>query len=88
MPVPTLSQFLGCLGWTFGFFRDKGLEVPSIALLLDLFSVKEDSYTFLSGPLPGLLFPTSLPPISTGKSYISLSGVDIGNTTLLTKIIR
>ena len=29
------------------FFRDKGLRVPSIALLLDLFSVKEASKGFL-----------------------------------------
>ena len=29
------------------FFRDKGLEVPSIAILLDLFSVKETSEGFL-----------------------------------------
>ena len=29
------------------FFRDKGLRVPSIALLLDLFSVKEASEGFL-----------------------------------------
>ena len=30
------------------FFRDKGLGVPSIALFLDLFSVKESSEDFLS----------------------------------------
>ena len=29
------------------FFRDKGLGVPTIALLLDLFSVKETSKGFL-----------------------------------------
>ena len=47
MPVPALSQFLGSLGRLLVFFRDKGLGVPSIAMLLDLFSVKEASEGFL-----------------------------------------
>ena len=47
MPVLALSQFLGVLVGLLVFFRDKGLEVPSIALLLDLFSVKEASEGFL-----------------------------------------
>ena len=47
MLVPALSQFLGCLGQPSVFFRDKGLWVPSIALLLDLLRVKEASEGFL-----------------------------------------
>ena len=83
-------NFWGVLVDLLVFFRDKGLGVPSIALLLDLFSVKEASKGFLyiskratSRPIISDLLPTS-----TGKSAISLSGVDIGNTTLLTKMIR
>ena len=44
---PSSLPLLGRLGRPFGFFRDKGLGVPSIALLLDLFSVKEASKGFL-----------------------------------------
>ena len=40
-------NFWGILVGLLVFFRDKGLEVPSIALLLDLFSVKEASEGFL-----------------------------------------
>ena len=40
-------NFWGVLVNLLVFFRDKGLEVPSIALLLDLFSVKEASEGFL-----------------------------------------
>ena len=40
-------NFLGVLVGLLVFFRDKGLGVPSIALLLDLFSVKEASEGFL-----------------------------------------
>ena len=47
MFVLALSQILGRLGQPFGFFKDKGLEVPSIALLVDLFNVKEASEGFL-----------------------------------------
>ena len=47
MPVLALSQFLGRLGRPSSFFRDKGLGVPSIALLLDLFSLKNASEGFL-----------------------------------------
>ena len=41
---PNFWGFLVCL---LVFFRDKGLGVPSIALLLDFFSVKEASEGFL-----------------------------------------
>ena len=40
-------NFWGVLVGLLVFFRDKGLEVPSIALLLDSFSVKEASEDFL-----------------------------------------
>ena len=84
------SNFWGVLVGLLVFFKDKGLEVPSISLLLDFFSVKEPrkaSCIFRSGPLPDLSFPTSLLLISIGKSAITLSGVDIGNTTLPIKTI-
>ena len=40
-------NFWGFLVGLLVFFRDKGLGVPSIAMLLDLFSVKEASEGFL-----------------------------------------
>ena len=40
-------NFWGILVGLLFFYKDKGLEVPSIALLLDLFSVKEASGGFL-----------------------------------------
>ena len=40
-------NFWGVLVGLLVFFRDKGLGVPSIALLLDLFNVKEASEGFL-----------------------------------------
>ena len=74
-------NFWGILVGLLVFFRDKGLGVRSIALLLDLFSVKEArkaSYIFRSKPLPDPSFSTSFLPTSIGKSAISLSGIDIG----------
>ena len=46
-PSQLSPKFWGVLVGLLVFFRDKGLEVPSIALLLDLFSVKEASEGFL-----------------------------------------
>ena len=46
-PSQLSSNFWGVLVDLLVFFRDKGLGVPSIALLLDLFSVKEASKGFL-----------------------------------------
>ena len=46
-PSQLSLNFWGVLVGLLLFFRDKGLEVPSIALLLDLFSVKEASRGFL-----------------------------------------
>ena len=40
-------NFWGVLVYLLVFFRDKGLRVPSIALFLDLFSVKEALEGFL-----------------------------------------
>ena len=44
---PSFLLILGCLGRPLVFFKDKGLGVPSIALMLDLFNVKEASEGFL-----------------------------------------
>ena len=46
-PSQLSPNFWGVLVDLLVFFRDKGLRVPSIALLLDLFSVKEASEGFL-----------------------------------------
>ena len=46
-PSQLSPNFWGVLVGLLFFFRDKGLGVPSIALLLDLFSVKEASEGFL-----------------------------------------
>ena len=90
-PSQLSPNFWGVLVDLLVFFRVKGLEVPSIALLLDLFSVKEASEGFLYISKRAIARPiiSDLPsPTSIGKSTISLSGVDIGNTTRLTKMIR
>ena len=46
-PSQLSPNFWGVLVSLLVFFRDKGLRVPSIALLLDLFSVKDASEGFL-----------------------------------------
>ena len=46
-PAHLSPNFWGVLVGLLIVFRDKGLEVPNIALLLDLFSVKEASEGFL-----------------------------------------
>ena len=46
-PSQLSPNFWGVLVDLLVFFRDKGLEVPSITLLLDFFSVKEASEGFL-----------------------------------------
>ena len=46
-PSQLLPNFWGILIGLLVFFRDKGLGVPSIALFLDLFSVKEATEGFL-----------------------------------------
>ena len=46
-PSQLSPNFLGILTGVLVFFRDKGFGIPSIALFLDLFSVKEISEGFL-----------------------------------------
>ena len=46
-PSQLSPNFLGALVGLLVIFRDKGLDVPSIALLLDFFSVKEAAKGFL-----------------------------------------
>ena len=46
-PSQLAPNFWGILTGLLVFFRDKGFDVPSIALFLDLFSVKETSEGFL-----------------------------------------
>ena len=46
-PSQLSPNFWGILIGLLVFFRDKGLGVPSIALFLDLFSVKEAAEAFL-----------------------------------------
>ena len=64
-PSQLSSNFWGILIGLLVFFRDKGLGVPSIALFLDLFSVKEAAEGFLylskraSAPLIILDLPSS-----------------------------
>ena len=61
LPLSTFAQFLG-----YGllvFFRDKGFGVPSIALFLDLFSVKEavEGFLYLSKRASAPLIISDLP---------------------------
>ena len=70
------------------FFRDKGLGVPSVALLLYLFSVKETAEGFLyfsrcSGA--PLVIPIFSLPTGFGRDATSLLVAAIGNMTLLTR---
>ena len=46
-PSQLSPNFLGILIGVLVFFRDKGFGIPSIALFLDVFSVKETSEGFL-----------------------------------------
>ena len=49
-PAQLSPNFWGVLVGLLIVFRDKGLEVPSIALLLDFFSVKESAKGFCTSP--------------------------------------
>ena len=70
------------------FFRDKGLGVPSTALFLDLFSVKEaaEGFLYLSKCASAPLIISDLPSSHNfGKSVTSLLVVATGSTTPLTR---
>ena len=85
LPIFGVSWFAFCY-----FFRDKDLEVPSITLLLDLFSVKKalEGFLYISKRATARPIIPDLPSsTSIGKTAISLSGVNIGNTILPTRTI-
>ena len=90
-PSQLSPNFWGVLVSLLVFFRDKGLGVPSIALLLDLFSVKEalEGFLYISKWATARHIISDLPSSHKHwKERYFLSGVDIGNTTLLIKMIR
>ena len=62
-PSQLSPNFWGILIGLLVFFRDKGLGVPSIALLLDLFSVKEvaEGFLYLSKSASAPLIISDLP---------------------------
>ena len=72
------------------FFRDKGFGVPSIALFLDLFSVKEASqgFLYLSKRAGAPLIILDLhPPIDFGRNVTSSSVAAVGSTIPLIRMI-
>ena len=62
-PSQLALNFWGILVGLLVFFRDKGLGVPSIALFLDLFSVKEaaEGFLYLSRHVSAPLIISDLP---------------------------
>ena len=90
-PSQLYPNFWGLLVCLLVFFRDKGLGVPTIALLLDFFSVKEvaEGFLYISKRTSVKLIISYLPSSHKHwKELISLSGVATGSTTLLTERIR
>ena len=91
-PSQLSPNFGGVLVGLLVVFRDKGLEVPSIALLLDFFSVKEAAEgffcIFLNAPIPSRSSRIFRPPINTGRNVIFSLVVLIGSIILLTEKIR
>ena len=67
-------------------FRDSTLGIPSIALLLDFFSVKEsaEGFLYISKHSNAKLIISDRPPTSTGRSVIFLLAIVIGSTIPLT----
>ena len=68
-------------------FRDRGLDVPSIALLLDFFSIKDAAEGFLyisKRSSAKLIIRTFHLRTSTRRNVISLSVAFIGSTIPLT----
>ena len=71
------------------FFKDKGLGVPSIAMFLDLFSVKEsvEGFFYFSRRTGAPLVISDLHlPIGFGRSVTSSLAAVIGSMTLLTRM--
>ena len=85
-PSQLSPNFWGVLVGLLVVFRDKGLGVPSIVMLLDLFSVKEAAEGFLylskcsSAPLR-----ISRLPISIGRNATFLSMAAVGSIIPLTR---
>ena len=87
-PSQLLPNFLGVLVGLLVVFRDKGLGVPSITLLLDLFSMKEAAEGFLylskrsnaSLIISDLRFPTGI-----GRNATFLSVAAVGSIIPLTR---
>ena len=77
-PSQLLPNFWGILTGLLVLFRDKGFGVPSIALFLDLFSVKEASegFLYLSRRFGAPLIITDLPSSHRlwKESYFFVSG--------------
>ena len=87
-PSELLPNFWGILVGLLVFFRDKGLGVPSIALFLDLFSVKEaaEGFLYLSRRASAPLIISDLPfPTDFGKRVIFFLVAVVGSMTLLTR---
>ena len=87
-PSQLSPNFWGILIGPLVFFRHKGLGVPSIALFLDLFSVKEDAEAFfIYLNVPALLLSSRISHllINFGKSVTFLLVAAVGSTTSLTR---
>ena len=88
-PFQLFPNFWGFLVRLLVILRDKGLSVPSIALLLDFFSVKEDTegflYIFKCSIAKLIIFrPSVFPQVLEGTLFV-LSAAIIGSTIPLTK---
>ena len=88
-PSQLSPNFRGILVGLLVFFRDKGLGVPSIALFLDLFSVKESAEGFLyfSRRAGAPLVISDLPSSHRlwNERYFFIAAA-IGSMTLLTRM--